>query len=89
MSINPAYPTHHPAAAVAQAVAGDADHDKFSLDGLGDRRRNDQLPSTSGRPSIGSDTAPVAGEATPGAPQLPFDGCGEPKGQEETLCDAS
>ena len=25
---NPAYPTHHPAAAVAQAVAGDADHDK-------------------------------------------------------------
>ena len=29
---------------------------------------NDQLPSTSGRPSIGSDTAPVAGEATPASP---------------------
>ena len=43
------------------------------------------LPSTSGRPSIGSDTAPVAGEATPGAPQLPFDGCGEPK-VKRNLC---
>ena len=69
--------------------AGDADHDKSpSMDlVIADGTTGYPLPAVD-HPSA-QDTAPVAGEATPGAPQLPFDGCGEPKGQEETLCDAS
>ena len=61
---------------VAQAFAGDADHDKSPSMGLVITDGTNNYPLPAGRPSIGS---------PPTRPQLPCDGCGEPKGQEETL----